>query len=465
MCCVLSVLCFAELAGVVKSIFFPTMPSSLNIPLHIPKVSFTKAKLALDFRKGLLFQEVESVHDNITIIEDFEKTKDDDEELSLKENGSSQTKIFEAAARDVYRVICDIENYNAWGGTGIVGTKVLSVAAPQKDQLRSIITEIRCGAFGFSFKMNVISFFETPQRNNGTKTPYTVSFKLMKKVPFVDVFEGQYFLTPLRNQTNAMQDISTEKIPESTSLTFESMVKFSGPIPGFVQTGIKNLVNDIAVKELGKYCQGGSESRMCHDFAQRPVVDWCEIGSKYGRFSNRFKAATPNIPMMFKNFKTWTNPGFVLRWMHVNVYRISTDIRQSILNFSNVSNHLVLVPKEIDVATSSSRRKKSIHQTTLFFLLVQNLLFFPKLLFERNNYKGKPPIRDSYQNLLTMANNGDAFNHGAIENEDSVDVDNDDVKSRAEANDSKEWNGFRNPKHVRQVGELTMHQYTLGGDE
>ncbi len=395
------------------SVVFPvfpqlTVPSSVKVPIWIPKVVFTKAKVALHLRKGVLLQRT-GVEDNMTVVEEeIAKTKQlqKEGEMFSKENGSLQTKILEADVKDVYRVICDLENYKAWGGTGVMSTKVLSAASPQKEQPRSIITEIRCGAFGFSFKMDVISYFQMPQKINGAKTPYSISFKLMEKVPFVDVFEGRYLLTPIRNENITYSNsMDSKNSPQTTSLTFESMVKFSGPIPGFVQTGIKNLVNDIAVKELSKYCEGGLESRMSQDFLHRPVVDWCEINGKYSRFAYKFKYTTP--AMVLENFKTWTNPRFSLRWMQHNVYKFSTDIRQSTLNILNISSHLVLMPKETDASIESSTKKKSIHQTTLFFLFVQKLLFFPKLLFEKNQDKNTPTIHDAYQNLLIMASNGE----------------------------------------------------------
>ena len=44
-----------------------------------------------------------------------------------------------------------------------------------------------------------------------------------------------------------------------TKLVFTSMVRFSG-IPKFLQLAMSNLVNEIAVGELKKYCEDGRMS-------------------------------------------------------------------------------------------------------------------------------------------------------------------------------------------------------------
>ena len=69
---------------------------------------------------------------------------------------------------------------------------------------------------------------------------------------------------------NVSQDAYFPKLPLNTStrLTFAVATKFSGPIPGFIQFQIRNLVVDIAVKELKKYAEG---SRVDLDLATRPI--------------------------------------------------------------------------------------------------------------------------------------------------------------------------------------------------
>ena len=185
-------------------------------------------------------------------------------------------------------------------------------------------------------------------------------------------------------------------------LTFESMVKFSGPIPGFVQEGIKSLVNDIAVKELSKYCEGGLESQMFRDFLHRPVVDWCEINCKRNRISNRFIAAPPAV--LLENLKTWTNPKSFMIWMHHNMYKISNDVRQSTLGLLNIATHTTLIPKDTDASTKSFRKGKSTHQATSLSLFVQNLFLFPKLILQSNYNREAPTPFDVHQSLLNMAN-------------------------------------------------------------
>lgn len=81
----------------------------------------------------------------------------------------------------------------------------------------------------------------------------------MKETPFIRSFEGRYFLYHTRlNNTFDFESIESPELGDAsqTKLVFSSMVRFNG-IPKFVQLAMTNLVNEIAVGELRKYCEDG----------------------------------------------------------------------------------------------------------------------------------------------------------------------------------------------------------------
>ena len=195
------------------------------------------------------------------------------ESSSFEEGAFHTLTTIDSNPLDVYRVLADVENYKAWGGTGIKETKM--VECKEEDA----IADINCGAFGFSFHLQCNGKFQ--QAHNST-VPHKVSFKLLREVPFIKSFEARYYISPSTGSSSSSSSIMTIHKNERdnvnheintppnahTELKFSSIVRFSGMIPKFVQLSMKKLVNEIAVGELKKYCEDG---RMQEDFLIRPI--------------------------------------------------------------------------------------------------------------------------------------------------------------------------------------------------
>ena len=193
------------------------------------------------------------------------KSETENEVLSrdnaFDQGSSSYTVEVNTKPISLYRVLADLENYKAWGGTGIQETKIIDYGREDMNP-RQALTNLKCGAFGFSFTMKVISKFYSQQMTSNSTNSYKVTFRLLQKAPFIDIFEGKYYLYPIASNVTAL---CTE---DKTFVKFSSMIKFSGPIPRFIQAGIKKLVNEIAVNELKKYAES---QRMHDDFRIRPL--------------------------------------------------------------------------------------------------------------------------------------------------------------------------------------------------
>ena len=185
-----------------------------------------------------------------------------EEDRDFEQGAFHMKTIIASKPLDVFRVLADVENYKAWGGTGIKGTEIVECSA------EDAVADIFCGAFGFSFHLRCNGKFQ--QAHNST-LPHKVSFKLLHEVPFIKSFEARYSIEPSDDVTSTVSNEVKDDVEcnsAHTKLKFSSVVRFSGMIPKFVQLSMKNLVNEIAVGELKKYCEDG---RMQEDFLLRPI--------------------------------------------------------------------------------------------------------------------------------------------------------------------------------------------------